>query len=655
MGEKEKKHGPEKISVFPAVFFSMATYVFTFLSRVGVQSVVYHELSALCRYLAWLCVFILFFNFMQRKLQTPSRRKAARRGGKAGHKRLAFLKKLLKKTAADRIEEPARQEATERLPSPQEDSSGSPAALSEQNVADPEGKLLSIPSKAPSEEAAPLPGAGKRGLNKMRALQIAYVLAVGLLTLNFITFVLENYPVRGTVEEFQYSLAHVAFMAFCTGVAFGLKKWFESGKEGKASVTAVSFFGFFGVLSLITSLVFAVKALFAINAVPVLFWIFMAAALYLAAAVSFRIVTSIIRHSVLSDFDFSVYIPFVTKSKNQKLLTMLEENTGLSLKSLWSLKYVAQIVPAAVLGTGALLLLATCVYKVEPYEQAVVYRLGALSEQSVKTSGIHFKAPWPIDKAELFEVERVSAMTVGYEATDGKDYLWTQSHGGEEYTLLLGGGNELVAVNVKLMYVIDDLYAYVTRAADAESILNAKAYEIMMEKTISTNLDTFLSVDRSGLAESLKESLAVFCDESKIGLRVDEVVIESIHPPVDIADTYQAVVSAGVQKVTKITEAGASALEKTAGAQKEAQTAIIGAQAKQLEKVAGADYEMAVYRAALEAYRTSPGAFKLYKYLSTYEKIIGENKVYVFFPNASADLSDYIINRSDNQTVTVIE
>ena len=67
---------------------------------------------------------------------------------------------------------------------------------------------------------------------------------------------------------------------------------------------------------------------------------------------------------------------------------------------------------------------------------------------------------------------------------------------------------------------------------------------------------------------------------------------------------------------------------------------------------------MTVYKAALEAYRKSPTAFKLSKYVDTYEKVIAGNKVYVFSPNIDTELSQYIINSSgealSTQQTTVV-
>ena len=134
----------------------------------------------------------------------------------------------------------------------------------------------------------------------------------------------------------------------------------------------------------------------------------------------------------------------------------------------------------------------------------------------------------------------------------------------------MGNGNELVSVNVKIAYVIDDLCQYVTAYASPEDVLTAKAYEIILSRTVSTDLDTFLSEDRSGLSEEIAKELNDFCAASGIGLRVGSVTLESIHPPIDIADVYQGVVSAGIQKNTLITNARAEEAEKLAAAEQEA-------------------------------------------------------------------------------------
>ena len=397
----------------------------------------------------------------------------------------------------------------------------------------------------------------------------------------------------------------------------------------------------------------------------IIFWFYRIATIYIAIVIFFDLLISVIKRETLKDFNYKIHLPDIKKLKNKNneekksFVDTLEKHTGISLKSLWSIKYVTEILPSAILTVIVILFVSSCVYKVEPFEQAAVYRFGSLQEHSIKGEGLHFKLPWPIEKAETYEVQRVQNMTIGYESNDTIDNMWTESHSVEEYKLLTGNGNELVSVNIKLIYKIDNLYTYLTKSANPEAILSSKAYEFMMNKTNSTDLNTILSVDRTGLSKELLYALNEFTKDYAIGLTVEEVIVESIHPPVELSDVYQSVVSADVKKTTTITNAEAEAQKIIAEAEKGAKTVVITAKEKQTTKIADATQEMTVYKAALEAYRMRPQAFKLSKYVDTYEKVIAGNKVYVFSPNIKTDLSQYIINSTgkplSTEQTTVIE
>jgi regulator of protease activity HflC (stomatin/prohibitin superfamily) len=283
-----------------------------------------------------------------------------------------------------------------------------------------------------------------------------------------------------------------------------------------------------------------------------------------------------------------------------------------------------------------------------------VYRLGSLSESSIVQPGLHLKLPWPIDKPEIYDVGRERSLQIGYKTSSSGDFLWTVSHEGGEYTLLLGNGNELVAINAKLNYCIRDLYAYLTNNKSPENLISEAAYEILTRKTVTTTMDGFLREDRSKLSESMKNELAEYSDRYKFGLEIKNFVIQSIHPAVEVADVYQGVVGAGIKKQTLITAAETEAHRLIAEAEKERESAVISAMRNQTERVSAAQYEMAIYRAAYDAHRINRESFKLDKYLSVYEKIISGRKVYVFSPKAGLDPSNHIIGGADGSAEAII-
>ena len=401
----------------------------------------------------------------------------------------------------------------------------------------------------------------------------------------------------------------------------------------------------FSYTSCIYAAVIAAASVLNINILVVLQWVYYAVSMYLVASLAVNIVLSMLQGDILG-FNYTLF-PKISRTKDalDKSVEKPEAQWKVSLKSLYTIKYTLTILPALVLALIAVLFLSTALFVVQPHQQAAVYRFGKLDRSSIKSEGLHFKFPWPIDRTEIYDVHRVASMQIGYQSSGRMNYLWTQMHDGGEYMLLLGNGNEIAAVNLKLMYVISDLYAYISTCANPEAVLNAAAYNALMSRTINTTLDSFLSVDRNSLSVSVLDELSEFCATENLGFSVVQVIVESIHPPVDLADVYQRVVSASVDKTTVITRAQAYAEAKIIQAQRQSKAAIDQARAMQHSRISDAQKEAVVFYAAMEAYRISGGSFQLTKYLDVHEKIISGNKVYVFSPRMENSISKFIIGR----------
>ena len=421
-------------------------------------------------------------------------------------------------------------------------------------------------------------------------------------------------------------------------------------KEKRAgSETAVGLLKTIGTVCAVTTLFLILYTVLALQCLNVLSWIVRIYVALNAITLLAGLALSVIRRQVLEDFNYPLLVDFVRRAKGKKLADLLEEYTGLSVKSLYSVSYVMRILPGIVLGLMGVVLVSTCFYKVESYEQALVYRFGNIVGEAAVEPGLHLKLPWPIDKTEITDVRRVRELTVGYEDTVSTDNLWTQNHAGEEYKLLLGDGNELVSINMKITYTINDLYRYATGYSDPAAMLSARAYELVMRKTINTDLTTLLSVDRSSFAADARTVLNEFCTEAGLGISVDEIILESIHPPVDIAYVYQNVVNATVLKTTLRTNAEAAAAVAITDAEEQANTAIMNAKTDQTARVADAEAEMEAFLAAAEQYRMHPTAVALAKYTDTFTTVVKDRKVYVFIGKTAAQ--NFVLNRSGADTV----
>ena len=396
---------------------------------------------------------------------------------------------------------------------------------------------------------------------------------------------------------------------------------------------------FFSYTSFFYAALIAAASVLKVNFQIVLPFVYCVLTAYLIASLAVNIALSMLKGNVLS-FDYTLFPKLFLKSDETQ-----EVNWKVSLKSLYTIRYTLSILPALSLALFFILLLSTTVFVVQPHQQAAVYRFGKLESSSIKNEGLHFKFPWPVDKAEIFDVHRAVSMQIGYESSRTANFLWTQKHDGGEYMLLLGNGNEMAAVNIKIMYVISDLFLYIKTCTTPEAVLNGATYNALMTRTVNTTLDSFLSVDRNSLSASVLDELSLFCKSENLGFSVVQVIVESIHPPVDIADVYQNVVSASVQKTTLITRAQGYASAKVIEAQRQSKTAVEQAKALQYSKTSDAQKEADVFLAAAQAYGISGGSFELAKQLEVYEKLIKSNKIYVFSPGMQNNISKFVIGK----------
>lgn len=323
-----------------------------------------------------------------------------------------------------------------------------------------------------------------------------------------------------------------------------------------------------------------------------------------------------------------VLVSLIGVGSDTNVLGYLEENTGITMRSLWSLKFVKRLLPSAVLGIALILWLSTGVVQIEANQQGALFRFGKMKDEPLKP-GIHLTLPWPADKVEVYDTQSIQKLTIGYIPGENMDNLWTIAHGGEEYRLLLGNGEEIASVNLVIEYRISDLAKYIKNAATPEALMQAQAYEIVTERTISTNLDALLAADREVFSESFRQELVQRQEESQTGLEVVNVVLESIHPPVEIASSYQDIISAGIDAEYYLLLAKTEANRYIMDARKTAEELVGEAAANQYLQVANATSAVSEFMAAAEADRTYADSYRFQKYMQAIVKAYGDAKIII--------------------------
>lgn len=262
---------------------------------------------------------------------------------------------------------------------------------------------------------------------------------------------------------------------------------------------------------------------------------------------------------------------------------------GFEVTRSWFWKLLSRwLAPLAGVGVAALLLLS-CLVKVEPQQQALVLRFGELSRSEPLEPGLHLKWPWPVERAELYDVTRIRQIVVGSHAhlkDDQAPILWNNQHAEAEELLLVappraliqmpqgngetGGGKapsvSLLAAEVFLNFRIKDLVAYSRHQKDPEAALVALAERETARVLLAGDEDTWLGPERAALGPKLRELLQAEADRERLGLDVVFVGMAGIHPPQEVAEAFHRVVQAHQEREARIEVALREAIGKLAAA-----------------------------------------------------------------------------------------
>jgi regulator of protease activity HflC (stomatin/prohibitin superfamily) len=300
-----------------------------------------------------------------------------------------------------------------------------------------------------------------------------------------------------------------------------------------------------------------------------------------------------------------------------------ERQLGIDLRSTWALDVVRRSAEPLVLACCVIGWLTTALTVIRVEEAGLVERLGVPLSSPPLEPGLHVHWPWPIDRVLRLPVRRVQTLMVGHEGEEEsgpEDVLWAEEHGTTpEYTLLLGDGRDLIAVDAALKFRISDARAWYFHSQNPEDALRAIAYRAVMKSTVGHTLAQTLSENVAVLTAKMREMVQADADSLDLGVEVVGFTVGGMHPPVAVAADYQAVISAELARTTAAIAAKAYRNETVPAAQAEATAKENAARAQGAEARARAAGEAWSFRHLESQYRPAPDEFRFRRRLETLE------------------------------------
>ncbi len=272
--------------------------------------------------------------------------------------------------------------------------------------------------------------------------------------------------------------------------------------------------------------------------------------------------------------------------------------------------------------------------------------------------GLHLKLPWPIDKIYRYQTEQIQSLTIGSESEEGEHedhgglVLWTVGHSKDEFRLLVadrdtGIGNtnsaagkksppvNLLAVSIPVQYQITNVLAWAYGHKDAEKLLQRIGTREVVLFLVNADVQEVMSTGRFAAGDELRRRIQQRADELNLGIKIHFIGLPDIHPPVQVAAAYEAVVAAQHKGRAEILAAQAYQVRTNALAAAEAEKRKRQAEAMAMGISMDSRARAALFTNQVPAFKVSPEVYTLRAYLQTLERgSAGTRKVVLATTNA---------------------
>lgn len=306
-----------------------------------------------------------------------------------------------------------------------------------------------------------------------------------------------------------------------------------------------------------------------------------------------------------------------------------DEVFALKLQEMWMWPVIRRALPLLLTASALLTWLATCLHEVRAGSQGVRNRFGTWEGQTL-ASGLQVSLPWPFGGIEQIDTSRVQETILGFRADPGRPIFWERNHYDDEEKSLVGSGDDFLSISVPVFHRIEDPAAWLRSSNDPDKLLRTVADRVLLQLTLHRPAAELMTTAREPLRAQFQKQLQSELDARASGLRVMEVLLRDIHPPVEVAPAYQEVVGALEEKEAFLHGGEEYRRDILTRAKGDAGEVVTTAAATASNRLAGARGEVARFSSQEAAYREAPALYSLREGFRTFDNTLGGAKKIIF-------------------------
>jgi len=296
------------------------------------------------------------------------------------------------------------------------------------------------------------------------------------------------------------------------------------------------------------------------------------------------------------------------------------------------------LLPVAIVVALAVVGLFTSYYTVQPEEQAVVKRFGAVV--SIREPGLHFKLPFGIDRAYNIPTARVLKEEFGFRTAGmGQRTQYRKDRALLDESLMLTGDLKVIDVEWVVQYRISDPSLFLHQSRDPRKTLRDIS-EAVMRRIVGNSLGSdVLTEKRVQVAMQARDELQQVLDSFNLGIRISTIELQDVTPPEPVKPAFNEVNQAEQERERLINEAEKRRNQVIPRAEGQAKQIIAQAEGYSAERVNRALGETARFNAILAEYRNVPDVTRQRLYLEMIDKVLPQlGRIYIMEDGGMAPL-----------------
>jgi modulator of FtsH protease HflK len=287
--------------------------------------------------------------------------------------------------------------------------------------------------------------------------------------------------------------------------------------------------------------------------------------------------------------------------------------------------------------------LASGFYRVEPDEQGVVLRFGALNR--ITEPGLNYHLPGPFESVLLPKVTRVNPIEIGYRLNAPGTYSVAAAGSQEvpEEALMLTGDENIVDINFTVFWVIKDGTQYLFNIRNPELVVKAAAESAMREVIGHTDIAQAFAEGRGKIKNDTQKLTQEILDSYGSGIAITDLQLQKVDPPGQVIDAFRDVQSAKIDLNTLVNQSQAYRNDIVPRAHGDAARVVQEAEAYRQQVVLKAQGEAARFISVYKSYQAAKDVTTTRLYLETLEAVLkGANKVILDKGAAGAGVLPYL-------------